>query len=365
MIGTNIHPIIQREVTVLMITNAIVSDGPYQKATTTCHIGTDLFYHSLSTFVKSMSESPPLVSVVLPTYNRSSTLGRAIDSVLDQTFANFELIIVDDGSTDDTTDVLDAYTDPRIRIIKHKNSKGGSAARNTGISESRGKHIAFIDSDDKWIESKLERQLKQIESCTNISAVYTGYYKNHSGYRELGHIPKHGGNIFEAQLARDRVNPTSTVLVKSECFDAVGKFDESLDARQDYEMWLRISKEFNFGYIKDPLVIMYEGENRITNNIDDRIQSTLDIIDKYSMSINNLSESEKRDALATQYFSLGRYCQKQRDFTKARLFLTKSLKNCPLYIKAWIVLFSCIVRYDMNDENFVKVKNTVRERSPL
>lgn len=312
-----------------------------------------------------MANRTPLVSIILPTYNRSNVVGRAIESVLGQTFTNFELIVVDDGSTDDTLKILENYNDERIRIFSHDNNKGGSAARNTGISKSDGKYIAFIDSDDEWLRTKLQLQVEKIRSHPSLSIVYTGHYKNSQGTREIGQIPQHDGNIFEAQLARDRVNPTSTVLVDKHCFETVGTFNESLNARQDYEMWLRIAKKFNFGYIKKPLVIMHEGEDRITDNVDRRIRATLTIVNKYSKEIDNLPKRKKRSTLATQYFSMGRYCQKHERYKLARSFLMRSATYDPTLIKIWPVLIASLLRYDMNGDRFIKLKNVLVKHRQL
>src|SRR4030042_1588084 len=202
----------------------------------------------------------PTVSVIIPTYNRAHLLNRAIKSILVQTFGDFEIIIVDDASTDNTERIVKSIDDKRILYIRHENNKGGSAARNTGIRQARGKYIAFLDSDDEWLPEKLEKQLKVFERSTNsVGLVYTGIIKE-SKQRRSVHQSRE--NTAQAILAENYVGTTSTPLIKKECFLKTGLFDETLPSAQDWDMWIRIGQYYEFDFVTEQLVKYYLQDDR-------------------------------------------------------------------------------------------------------
>ena len=168
-----------------------------------------------------------LISIIVPTYNRANLIGRAIKSILNQTYQNFEIIVVDDGSQDNTEETVKIFGDRRIIYLKHKTNKGAGTARNTGIKTAKSEYIAFLDSDDEWLPKKIEKQIRKIkEASVNVGVIYTGYWIIMDNKKLLGKIPKKRGNIFEDELFEDQVSPTSCVLVKRECFEKAGFFDE-------------------------------------------------------------------------------------------------------------------------------------------
>jgi len=200
----------------------------------------------------------PLVSVIIPTYNRGWTLKEAIDSVLAQNFSNFELIVVDDGSTDNTQDILNSYKEDII-VLK-QNNKGVSSARNRGIASASGQYIAFLDSDDLWLPQKLSIQIDffnanpealicQTEEKWIRNSIFVNPKKRH---RKLS------GNIFEQSLYLCLVSP-SAVMIKRSLFEKTGMFDESLPACEDYDMWLRVSCRYPVFLIDTPLIIKRGG----------------------------------------------------------------------------------------------------------
>ena len=199
------------------------------------------------------------ISVIIPTFNSSKFIKKAIDSVLNQTFTDFELIIVDDGSSDNTLDIISKYNDKRIKSIKHKHNMGVSAARNSGIKISNGKYIAFLDHDDEWLPRKLEKQLEVIEkSPEQVGLVYTGYYQIEPNRVRISPFiniaNKLEGDLYQ-ELVRGNFIVPSLVLIKKEVFKSVGYFDEKLTGGgEDLDLWLRIAKKYHFAFIKDPLV---------------------------------------------------------------------------------------------------------------
>ncbi len=201
---------------------------------------------------------PPQVSVIIPTYNRAGCLRGAVDSVLAQEFRGFELIVVDDGSTDETPQLLREYGSS-IRVLRQEN-RGVSAARNAGIAASRGELIAFLDSDDAWLPGKLARQVEFFRQNPEILICQTEelWVKNGRRVNPGQRHRKRGGMIFEPSLALCLVSP-SAVMLRRELFEQVGLFDERLPACEDYDLWLRVSCRFPVGLIETPLIIKRGG----------------------------------------------------------------------------------------------------------
>lgn len=196
----------------------------------------------------------PLISVIVPTFNRENFIGYCIDSILEQTYQNFELIIVDDGSNDSTKDILQRYYD-KIKIIRQEN-KGVSAARNNGLKIAKGDYIAFCDSDDTWLSEKLAIQVNFFDKNPQAIVCYTEeiWIRNGKRVNQCKHHRKFSGDIFEKSLHMCIVSPSS-VMMKRTFFDKVGTFDESLPACEDYDLWLRASSYLiPFYFIETPLI---------------------------------------------------------------------------------------------------------------
>ncbi|MGH1350660.1 MAG: glycosyltransferase family 2 protein [Methyloligellaceae bacterium] len=207
---------------------------------------------------------PPAVSVVIPTYNRAATLPRAVHSVLAQTFKNFELIIVDDGSSDNSQELIAAIDDPRIRYHVLEKNGGVSAARNAGVALARAEYVAFQDSDDLWLQDKLMSQYEAVAQSDVVGASYTSfilYDPSASSSNSLKRIPfsdgrRMSGKIFET-LADDNTVSTQTLFVKKSLFEEVGGFDSRVNIGEDWDLALRLSKITEFAFISDPQVLVY------------------------------------------------------------------------------------------------------------
>ena len=200
----------------------------------------------------------PLVSVIIPTYNRGWTIKEAIDSVLAQSFIDFELIVVDDGSTDDTSEILDSYRDD-IKVLSQENN-GVSAARNRGVATASGIFIAFLDSDDLWLPEKLSSQVDFFNSNPDALICQTEeiWVRNNMRVNPKKRHKKPWGMIFEPSLDLCLVSP-SAVMIKRSLFEEVGVFDETLPACEDYDLWLRISCRYPVFLIDTPLIIKRGG----------------------------------------------------------------------------------------------------------
>ena len=206
----------------------------------------------------TVKSKKPEVSVILPTYNRGWVLREAIDSVLAQDFKDFELIVVDDGSTDNTGPILDSYN--QDLIVLRQSNRGVSAARNRGIAAAEGRLIAFLDSDDLWLPRKLSSQVDFFNSNPTAVINQTEEIWIRNGVRVNPKTRHHkfSGMIFERSLALCLVSP-SAVMIKKNLFSKVGVFDESLPACEDYDLWLRISCQYPVHLIDTPLIMKRGG----------------------------------------------------------------------------------------------------------
>ena len=231
--------------------------------------------------------SSPLVSVILPTYNRGWAIRAAIDSVLAQDYDPAELIVVDDGSTDDTLRLLTGY-DNRLRIIQQEN-QGVSSARNAGIRSASGDLIALLDSDDEWLPGKLTAQVNYFNTHPEALICQTEEIWVRNGVRVNPgkRHRKQGGMIFERSLSLCLVSP-SAVMMRKSLFDEVGLFDESLPACEDYDLWLRIACKHPIHLIERPLIIKRGGHvdqlSRMPELDKYRIQSISGLLDRGGLS---------------------------------------------------------------------------------
>ncbi len=240
----------------------------------------------------------PRVSVIIPTHNRAHLLNRAVQSVLDQTYQDFEIIITDDASTDNTEELVKGFNDGRIQYYRHEKNQGGSAARNTSMKHASGEYFAFLDSDDEWFPDKLEKQLTAFEKGENkLGVVYTDFdYKS-----ELAKT-KYSGNISQSILVVNFVGTTSTPLVKKECFDKTGFFDAALPCGQDWDMWIRLAQHYEFYFIDEVLVRYYLQPASITMSKKGGQEGLLRIEEKYKGEIGNLPKRLQ----AEHYFVLAK-----------------------------------------------------------
>lgn len=201
----------------------------------------------------------PTVSVIIPTYNRAPLVAEAVASVLAQTWTDYELLVVDDGSTDATLEVLAPFRD-RLRLLQQPENRGVSAARNRGAQEARGEWLAFLDSDDLWLPAKLARQLQWLAAHPGVQIAQTEEIWLRHGRRvnPKKQHRKQSGRIFLPSLHLCLVSP-SAVMLRRELFLQAGGFDESLPACEDYDLWLRLSWQYDIGLVPEPLIVKRGG----------------------------------------------------------------------------------------------------------
>ena len=216
--------------------------------------------------------SVPKVSVVIPCHDREDTIVEAVQSVLNQDFDGIEVIAVDDASTDRTVEILHAMTDPRLRIDRNPGPRGPSAARNRGVALSDAPWIAFQDSDDIWLPSKLSRQMARLEGSDFVAA-YCGMLVKEDARPESAVQSRHPdrsihpleGNILPSLTASNYIS-TQMLVVRRDVFDAVGGFDVDLTALVDWELMLRVAQAGRVAFVDEYLVVQRMSENSITHS---------------------------------------------------------------------------------------------------
>ncbi len=232
----------------------------------------------------------PFFSVVIPTHNRASLLRRAVDSVLCQTYDNFELIIVDDHSTDETMQVAKSYSDSRVKYILNKGTKGACGARNTGIFTAKGKWTAFLDDDDVWHSDKLKFQFKKISvSKSSVGLICSDYMI----YKGKGKKPQYIKNrptgwVENKILYGGLIGCLSSTCVRTEKLIKINGFDELFPASQDQDLWIRLSGIVEFTFVPKVLVFMYQEERiRIGINHKNKLIGTIMLRNKFKNKVNS------------------------------------------------------------------------------
>lgn len=252
----------------------------------------------------------PKVSVVIPAYNTASYLAEAIESVLHQTYQDFEILAIDDGSTDDTAKVASSYA-PRVKLIKKKNG-GPASARNVGMQQAIGEYIAFLDSDDTWVQDKLAEQVELLERNQGIGLVYgeAQMFRQIEGRRQMGETIGHTQSPTLKSLLFGNFIPAQTVLFRRVCLERIGYMKESvtLPVAEDFEFWLRFAKHYSLFGINRTLAYYRIHENNLLGSGQD-IEKGL----KYALAA--LLEFER------QYPEVWTECAVERELLFARMHI--------------------------------------------
>lgn len=279
-----------------------------------------------------MIKNSPYVSVIIPTYNRANLLSKSIQSVLNQTYTNFELIIVDDGSNDHTEDAVKNFEDERIRYIRHDKNKGLAGARNTGIRFSKGELLSFQDDDDEWLPNKLEKEIKVLKkSDSNVGVVYSGLCKIDGDKKTYWPEPMHTlreGNLHNELIKGNFVH--SLTLIRRSCFEKVGLYDEDLRALEDWELYIRISAHYDFKFIDEALIITHLRADGLTKNLSLQLNCTEKIFKKHSDEYN-----KQKKAMADIYRVLASRLCLNRQLAEGRSCYIKSIKKDPTNIHCY------------------------------
>jgi len=292
----------------------------------------------------------PTVSVVIATYNYGRFLKEAIDSVLAQTYRDYEIIVVDDGSTDNTRQVIEPYLAlGNLSYFRMEENIGQPRAKNRGIRKSRGKFIAFLDADDVWLPRKLEKQMPLFERSREVGVVYCDHicFCGHQELPEIGHPPYARGWVTR-NLMFDNIVPFSSSVVRKECFEQDGMFDESIPLAIDYDLWLRFSLNWAFDYVPEKLVRGRLGHSRLSSRGEERRRIARAITERF-LSANkervDPSGSLRRQWLALSYFSEGYYNYQMDRRLRALRCYVRSSSFSPLQPKVWKAIFSLSLPY--------------------
>jgi len=286
-----------------------------------------------------------MVSVVTPTFNRGRFLPEAVASVLAQTYTDLELIIVDDGSVDDTRKVLEPFlADGRVRYFYQEN-QGQSHARNLALEHAAGDFVAFLDSDDLWAPDKLEKQLAVLRAKPEVDIVHgdEAIIDEQGVVISLENMRRFSGRITRRLLADNSVSIT-TALVRRRCFNEMGGFDTSVGVADDYELWLRFSARYRYHYEPGIVASYRVMADQISSDKRRRFAANERIIWEFLARYGEvLSPAERRWGLARFYCRKARYFAGAGERGKAVSAVSKALRNAPLDSVVWKALYRIMV----------------------
>lgn len=266
----------------------------------------------------------PMVSVILPTHNRAHYLPRAVESVFSQTWDDWELIVVDDGSTDKTSEAIRPYlADRRVHYVRKKEEGVTGKTRNAGMRLAKGKYVAFLDDDDLFLPEKLERQVAWMEAHPAVGLLYSLIQVVDAEMNPLKVVPQNPGRSF-LELFRENFIQVPTVLARRRCLDRVGFFGESLPGSEDYLMWLKIAEQFPIDYLPEVLALYCKHGQNKSRFVLRQLQNRLQILNAFSATrTKGLTRSMKNRSLAITHYKLAREFRDVRDyFQAARHFLS-------------------------------------------
>jgi glycosyltransferase involved in cell wall biosynthesis len=293
----------------------------------------------------------PKVSVIIPTHNRVEMLQAAISSVLKQTFQDFEIVVIDDASTDNTGEIVHAINNNKIKYIRHQTNRREAGARNTGVQNSGGKYIAFLDDDDSWLSTKLEIQVNLLDTGpAKVGLVYSSYLKvDAQTGKALGRwVAEKRGNVWRSLSEKNWIGVPSTVVLRRECFDTVGLFDDQVAFGLDYDMWVRVARFYKFECIKEPLALRSINHDRLSTDYRLVLKGMESLLKKYPefFSLNRKAYSRRLLRLGVMYCHNGHMRTGRATFLKAiqvNPFEARSYYNFALSL--------------LGVENFQKMKN--------
>jgi len=331
----------------------------------------------------------PKVSVVIPTYNCAQYITEAIESVLNQTYKDIEIIVVDDGSTDNTKEILLTYIEEGLIQYIFQNNQGPGSARNTGIKESQGEFIAFLDADDTIESTSVNERVEMLKKYKEISLVFTDFFvldnskincqrepilkKNHflNKVRKVIKLIDQESVVFSKDFYYFylRLSPRPicmpTVMLRKRCVEEYGLFDTTFEIGEDNEYWMRIIRNNYVGFINKPLGCYHHYRSYLTKNIElyakDELRLQKQVFSRMIEDIKNQIKSSWyiKNIIGNSYFNLGYFYYKNNNFLESQKAIIKSIKYLNINIKTMKVLFLSIFRIPRDKLSFfVKNKDT-------
>jgi glycosyltransferase involved in cell wall biosynthesis len=281
-----------------------------------------------------MPTDAPSITVVIPAYNRASTLARALASVARQTLAAAEVIVVDDGSSDGTAAVAGACEHPGLRIIRHDSNRGAAAARNTGLRAARGDYIALLDSDDEWTPDKLAMQLAELCAATpDILASCTAYSIREGAFTR-DHFPHPVGHD-DLFMGCD-LSPGATLMMARPLVDEIGLFDETLPRYEDWDWLLRYTERYRIGIVQKPLAVVYYSPHGGARTME---RSATRLLAKYDDQLRALGRAGRR-ARGLRWMEVARYYAIERNPGGFIICAARALRAYPLYRPGTLLLLA-------------------------
>ncbi len=263
------------------------------------------------------------ISVVIPTYNRAGVLPRAIDSVLNQTYDNYEIVIADDGSTDNTREVVQSYEFDRINYIRHESNKGQNVTRNTGITNAKGKYISYLDSDDVLFKNHLKVVVDKLDSLSEeFAGVYTGRQTDHGDYLVTNEV--HEGELtleelFRSGNAYQHIAGSISLTFRNKIIEDVGLHDESVTAGTDLDYFIEILKKYKLYGINQPLCKAFKQADSVSIDTKKVIQGEKRLVNKHGHILNSATK-------ARRFYNIGIAYAAQKNITKAKNYLFRSIR---------------------------------------
>lgn len=291
-----------------------------------------------------------LISVIVPVYNAKKTIQETLESVLNQTFSDFELIIINDGSQDSTLEIVKGIPDPRLKVFSYPNS-GLAASRNRGICHSTSEYISFIDADDLWTPDKLEDQLKALQGNPQAAVAYswTDVIDESSQFVRTGSHLTVNGEVYPNLLVANVLENGSNPLIRKQALTEVGGFDESLAAAEDWDMWLRLARRYQFVAVPSPQILYRASAGSMSTNIWKLETACLQVIERAFSQAPESLQHLKKYSLGNLYKyltfkALERHPERQRGLLAARL-LWHAVINDPTLLQTrviWKVLLKIV-----------------------
>lgn len=278
---------------------------------------------------------PPKVSVIIPAYNAADTIGRAIRSALDQSLQDFEIIVIDDASTDETAGVVRGIADPRIRLVSHEKNRGEYGARNSGVSTARGEYIAWLDADDEWLPGKLAEQVAFLDREKDFDAACVSYYYHRSKSRENEEeapyeiVEPEDTSVKELLMGCD-VSQGTTLLVRRAAVEEVGPFDEAFTRSGDWSWLIRFARDHRLAVIKNPLARVYRNPARPSAAVVEAHQRRL--LSVHAQDLKAAGSYHRRRAVARRQLELAWYHYKEGHVIVGTSYLLRAVFTNPIQV---------------------------------
>lgn len=251
----------------------------------------------------------PKISIVIPAYNAEKTILETIQSIQAQTFSDFEIIVINDGSTDNTLDILSTIDDPRLRVCSYKNG-GLPVARNRGIEQSTGEFISFIDADDLWTPEKLEAQFEALNRHPNAGVAYswTAFIDENSQFLYAWKPLYYEGNVYPELLCKNFISSGSNILVRKGYIEAAGRFDPSLKSVEDWDYYLRLAAICPFAVVPEYQILYRRSTQAMTSKLDVMETANLIVMERAYQAAPPEYQHLKSKSLANIYRYLAKQC---------------------------------------------------------